>query len=101
MRTGVLARLEPNLTVTTQVALAVTEFARASHTRGLTPSEVHFAPGERPEADFVFGLAVFESEIVRPGHVRVTTSPEVSPLVEFEADRESFEEMLASLTRLR
>ena len=93
MRTGVLAKLEPGLTVTTQVALAVTEFTKAGHTRGLQPAEVHFAPGERPEADHMFGLAVFESDIVRSGHVRVTTTAEASPLAEFEADRESFNHM--------
>lgn len=88
-REGVMldTRQIPSLQVALRRALAI--FENRPDLRGLTPEEVHFAPGEAPAGLVqLMGLNVYTDDrgIVKPGFIRVTTRP----MTELEQEKARF-----------
>lgn len=77
MRTGILYKPTPGLTLSQAVQQAVTLFRHSAHCNGLEPAEARFNPGDLPAGHELLnpgGLAVLPDPQVRLGHIRITTA---------------------------
>lgn len=71
MMLGILFENRKRLPVPVAVAMARREFSVASHTQGLTPTQIRFHPTETPPESTLDGLAVFSDPTVPQNHIRV------------------------------